>query len=40
MMRLNGKQTIYQMIQLAEEVSAAAARPWSRSSTNITTTTC
>ena len=36
-MRLNGKQTIYQMIQLAERVSAAATQK-SRSLTS--TNTC
>ncbi len=29
-MRLNGRQTIYQMIQLADEVRPAAAGRWSR----------
>ena len=37
-MELTGKQTIYQMIRLAEEVPSAAARPRSRWSTSRCTT--
>ena len=38
-MRLNGKQTIYQMIRLAEEIRSAAGGPRTRSSTRRSTTT-
>ena len=39
-MRLNGKQTIYQMMQLAEEVADRGGRLASRWTTSISITTC
>ncbi len=39
-MQLNGRQTIYQMMQLADEVRSAAASRSIRSRTSIATTIC
>ncbi len=39
-MRLNGQQTIYQMIQLADEVRRRGGEPHDPLVTSIATTTC